>query len=108
MTWHSRSCFPCHFASRFLLSTRSIPRKAAWAASMLVMCTALFMTASRAGFIDLVVTGAVCLWLFGVKGKRIHLIAAAAVVALVVGLAAGGRVKDRFFAISGNNLDTED
>lgn len=92
------------FCFAFLLSTRSIPRKAAWAASMLVMCTALFMTASRAGFIELVVTGAVCLWVFGVKGKRIHLIAAAAVVVLVVGLAVGGRMKERFVAISGNNL----
>jgi hypothetical protein len=94
------------FCFAFLLSTRSIPRKAVWAASMLAMCTALFMTASRAGFINLLVTGAVCLWVFGVKGKRIHLIAAAAVVALVVGLAAGGQLKDRFFAISGNDLDT--
>jgi len=97
-------CLPFCFA--FLLSTRSIPRKAVWAAAMLAMCTALFMTASRAGFIDLLITGAVCLWLFGVKGKRIHLVAAAALVALVVGLAAGGRLKQRFFAISGDNLDT--
>jgi O-antigen ligase len=70
------------------------------------MCTGLFMTASRAGFITLLVTGAVCLWLFGVKGKRIHLIVAAALVALVAGLAAGGRLKDRFFAISGRDLGT--
>lgn len=93
------------FCFAFLLSTSSIPRKVVWAASMLVMCTALFLTASRAGFIDLVVTGAVCLWVFGIKGKRIHLVAAAALVALVVGLSAGGRLKDRFFAISGNDLD---
>jgi O-antigen ligase len=93
------------FCFAFLLSTRSIPRKAAWAVAMLAMCTALFMTASRAGFIDLLVTGAVCLWLFGVKGKRIHLVVGVAVVALVVGLAAGGRLKDRFAAISGTGLD---
>ena len=94
------------FCFAFLLSTRSILRKAAWAAAMLVMCTALFMTASRAGFIDLLVTGTVCLWVFGIKRKRIHLVVAAVVVALVVGVAAGGRLKDRFFAISGNDLDT--
>ena len=94
------------FCFAFLLSTRSIPRKAVWAAAMLVMCAALFMTASRAGFIDLLITGAVCLWLFGIKGKRIHLVAAAALVILVVGIAAGGRLKDRFVAISGDNLDT--
>jgi O-antigen ligase len=92
------------FCFAFLLSTRSIPRKAAWAAAMLAMCSALFMTASRGGFIDLLVTGLVCLWLFGVKGKRIHLVAAAALVAIVVGVAAGGRLKDRFFMVSGNDL----
>jgi hypothetical protein len=95
------------FCFAFLLSTRSIPRKAAWAAAMLALCTALFMTASRAGFVNLVVTGTVCLWFFGIKGKRIHLIAAAAVVALVVGLAAGGQLKDRFLAISGNDLESD-
>lgn len=94
------------FCFAFLLSTRSLPRKAAWAGAMLVMCTALFMTASRAGFIDLVVTGAVCLWLFGIKGKRLYLVAAAAVLVLLVGFAAGGRLKDRFVAISGNDLDS--
>jgi hypothetical protein len=95
------------FCFAFLLSARNIPRKAAWGGAMLVMCAALFMTASRAGFIDLLVTGTFCLWIFGVKGKRIHLIVAAAVVALVVGVAAGGRLKDRFVAISGTDLDND-
>jgi hypothetical protein len=98
-------CLPFCFA--FLLSTRSIPRKIAWAASMLVMCAALFMTASRGGFIDLLVTGAVCLWIFGVKGKRFHLIAAAAVVVLVVGLAGGAKLKDRFHAINAKNVNSD-
>jgi hypothetical protein len=93
------------FCLAFLLNTRSIPRKAAWGGSMLVLFTALFLTASRAGFIDLLVSGTVCLWFFGIKGKRIPLVAAAVVVTLVVGLAAGGRLKDRFSAISGKDLD---
>jgi O-antigen ligase len=97
-------CLPFCFA--FLLRTRSLPRKAVWGVAMLAMCTALFLTASRAGFIDLLVTGAVCLWIFGIKGKRIHLVAGAALVALVVGVTAGGRLKDRFFDISGNDLHT--
>jgi len=95
------------FCFAFLLSTRSIPRKLAWAAAMLVMCGALFMTASRGGFIDLVVTGVVCLWVFGVKGKRIHLIVAAAVVVLVVGLAGGAELKDRFQAINAKNVNSD-
>lgn len=95
------------FCFAFLLSARSVPRKAGWAVSMLAMCTSLFMTASRAGFIELLVTGAACLWIFGIKGKRIHLIAAAALVVLVIGIAAGGRLKERFFAISGTNLTND-
>jgi hypothetical protein len=95
-------CLPFCFA--FLLRTRSLPRKAVWGVAMLAMCTALFLTASRAGFIDLLVTGTICLWIFGIKGKRIHLVAGAVLVALVIGVTAGGRLKDRFFDISGNDL----
>jgi hypothetical protein len=94
------------FCLAFLLSACSLPRKAAWVMAIMVMCAALFMTASRAGFIELMVTGIVCLWVFGVKGKRMYLIAAAALLILVVGVAAGGRLKDRFFAISARNVDS--
>lgn len=72
---------------------------------MLVMCSTLFMTASRAGFIDLIVTGLVSLWIFGIKGKRIHLIAAAILVIFVIGVAAGGRLKERLLSMTGNNLE---
>src|ERR1700722_19723350 len=92
------------FCFAFFLGTRSIPRKVAWVGSMLVMCVALFMTASRAGFIDLLVTGAVCLWIFGIRGKRVHLVAGAALAALVLGFAVGGRLKDRILDMSGNDL----
>src|SRR5262249_19324452 len=66
----------------------------------------LFLTASRAGFITLIISGAVCLWHFAIKGRRVYLVAAAAAAVLVVGLAAGGKLKDRFLAISGRGLDT--
>ena len=90
------------FCFAFLLTTRSVVRKAAWAMAMLLMCATLFMTASRAGFIDLLITGAVSLWIFGIKGRRIHLVFAALLFATVIGIAAGGRLKDRFVAMSGN------
>jgi O-antigen ligase len=95
------------FCVAFLLHTRSIPRKLIWTLAMLAMCTALFLTASRGGFVTLLVTSAVGLWHFGVKGKRPHLIALAALVALVVGVTAGRHLKDRFFAISGEEVDTK-
>ncbi len=93
------------FCVAFLLYTKNLPRKVAWVAVMLAMCTALFLTASRGGFITLLATAAVGLWHFGIKGKRPLLIAAAALVALIVGVTAGGRLKDRFFAISGEDLN---
>jgi O-antigen ligase len=93
------------FCVAFLLQSRSIPRKLIWILCMLAMFETLFLTASRGGFITLLVTGAVGLWHFGVKGKRIHLLATAALVTLVVGITAGGRLKDRFVAISGEDLD---
>jgi hypothetical protein len=76
------------FCVAFFLNTKNLLRKAAWIAVMLAMCTALFLTASRGGFIT-------------------QLIAAAALVALVVGVAAGGRLKDRFSAISGEDLNDQ-
>jgi O-antigen ligase len=93
------------FCFAFLLKSRSLLVKLFWGVAMLSMCSALFMTASRAGFIDIIVTGAVCLWIFAVKGKRPHLIVGALVVALVVGVAAGGRLKDRFLAINQANVN---
>ena len=58
------------FCLAFLVTSKSAVKKLAWLGGMLVMLLALFMTASRGGFIDLVVTGTVCLWYFGVKGRR--------------------------------------
>lgn len=93
------------FCFAFMLSARNVLTKMAWSVVMLAMCTALFMTASRAGFIDIIVTGAVCLWIFAIKGKRPHLVVGAIIVALLVGVAAGGRLKDRFLAINEANIN---
>jgi O-antigen ligase len=71
---------------------------------MLLMAVALFLTASRGGFVTLVVAGVVCLWHFGVRGRRLYLIFAAALAMAVLLAVAGDRLKDRFFAISGQDL----
>jgi len=95
------------FCLAFLLIARGALKKAAWGIAMLFMCAALFLTASRAGFITLVLAGTVGLWHFAIKGRRAYLIALAAVVVLVIGATAGGQLKDRFLAISGEGLDTK-
>jgi O-antigen ligase len=94
------------FCLALLLRTRSILRKAVWALLMLVMAVALFLTGSRGGFIELVIAGAVCLWHFGIKGRRPHLLVIAALIGVALLVLAGGRLKGRFFAISGDEISS--
>ena len=94
------------FCLAFLLRTSSLLRKATWTASLLLMISALFLTASRGAFITFLVAGAVSLWHFGIKGRRLYLIGTAALMATVVGIAAGGHLADRLVAMSGEELDT--
>ena len=94
------------FCLVFMLKARTIPRKAVGAIAMLIMAATLFSTASRGGFITLLVVGPVCLWHFAIKRRRLHLVVAAVVILTIVGVAGGQRLRDRFFAMSGEDLDT--
>jgi O-antigen ligase len=96
------------FCLAFLMATSSVLRKVAWLFSMFFMLIAVFLTASRGGFITLVIAGAVCLWHFGVKGRRFYLIVLAGLLGSVLLLTAGRHVMDRFFAISGEVDTTSD
>src|SRR5947207_904971 len=49
------------FCFMFLLTARGAFRKLLWAVGKLIMCNALFRTASHGGFITLLVDGVVCL-----------------------------------------------
>ncbi len=95
------------FCFAFFMASRSNLRKVAWLFSMLVMLVAVFLTASRGGFITLVIAGAVCLWHFGVKGRRFYLIVVAGLLGAVLLVTAGRHVMDRFLAISGD-VSTKD
>jgi O-antigen ligase len=94
------------FCLMFLLSTKSRFRKFLWLLGMLVMGAALLLTASRAGFIDLIISFAVCLWHFGVRGRRPSLLLATACVGGLLLLLAGGRLKDRFLAMTGTGIES--
>jgi O-antigen ligase len=86
----------------FLLQARGLLRKLAWTFALLAAAAALFLTGSRAGFIELVFAGSVCLWHFGVKGRRPQLIVATLLVGAALLVFAGGKIKSRFLAISGD------
>jgi O-antigen ligase len=91
------------FALAFMLTAKSVFAKVIWLAGMLCMMAAIFLTASRAGFIDLVICGAVTLWHFGIRGKRFYLIVATAFVGVLLTATVGGKLYDRFTALSGDS-----
>jgi O-antigen ligase len=92
------------FCLAFLLTAKRTGRKVFWCFGMMMMALALLLTASRAGFIDLLVAGACSLWYFGVKGKRLYLIVVTAFLAVVLLFAAGKSLMKRFAAFSSENV----
>jgi hypothetical protein len=93
------------FCLAFLVTTKRLLVKCAWASGMLVMLAALFLTASRAGFIDLVISGAVCLWHFGVRGRRHYLVVITLLLTTLLLATAGKKLVERFEAISDDSGD---
>jgi len=91
------------FALAFMITARNALVKVLWLCGMLIMAVAIFMTASRGGFIDLVISFSVALYYFGIKGKRPYLLVATGLVGVVVVAAAGGKLYDRFTALSGGS-----
>ena len=91
------------FAVAFMVTARNTVIKVLWLCGIVVMTVALFLTASRAGFIDLIICGGVTLYYFGIKGKRFYLIWATALIGIVVMVSAGGKLYDRFAALSGDS-----
>jgi O-antigen ligase len=94
------------FCLAFLLSARDGMRKIVWCLAILMMCITLLLTASRAGFIDLLVAGSVCLWHFGIKGRRLYLIVITVVVGSLLMLVAGRLLMDRLWATTGEGVNT--
>ncbi len=91
------------FALAFLLTSRSGITKVAWIIGMLGMGLALVLTASRAGFLNLMISGTVTLWHFGIRGRRLYLIVATGFIGVLLMVTAGGKLYERFAALSGNN-----
>jgi O-antigen ligase len=91
------------FALAFLVTSKGAAKKLLWVLAMLIMMAALFLTASRAGFITLLISGTVTMWHFGIKGKRPGLIGGVVLAAVVLLVVAGGKLSDRFEALNGDS-----
>jgi O-antigen ligase len=90
----------------FLLSTRNPLKKALWAAAMLMMVWGLMLTYSRSGFLALAVAVAFSLWEFGIRGRRLHLLAAAALLAIGLLFLGPAKYADRLKSIFSGKADT--
>jgi hypothetical protein len=91
------------FALAFMVTSKNVVVKVWWLCGMLLMMLALFMTASRAGFIDLIISGGVTLYYFAIKGRRLYLLVATALVGVVMMGSVGGKLYDRFVALEGGS-----
>jgi hypothetical protein len=74
--------FPLALA--FMLHAKG-PKKAIWTLALGFMCLGVVLTASRSGLLALLISIVICLWEYGVKGKRRNLIAGT-IVAMVLGM----------------------
>jgi O-antigen ligase len=78
-----------------LFLTKNAFWRAVWALAMLVMAYTVFLTGSRAGFIALAITSAVCLWEFAVRGQRPYLIVCAVVAGMTLWVSSGAIMGER-------------
>ena len=79
-----------------LILTRSWIWKAAWTSAIVVMTLLIILTGSRGGFLAFIVTIAVCLWQFAVRGRRPYLIVFAALLGAIGLQSSGGMLVARF------------
>jgi O-antigen ligase len=78
----------------FMIGTRGMTKKAAWGLGLAFMMYGVVITYSRSGLLALIMSGLICLWEFGVKGRRFHLLVAAFIVFIV---AAGVALSTRHY-----------
>jgi O-antigen ligase len=67
----------------FMFAARGGIRKTLWAFGVLCMLYAVVATYSRSGMIATVITSIICLWEFGVKGRRVTLLMSAGILGII-------------------------
>jgi len=72
--------FPLALA--FMLHARGL-KKSIWVVGLAFMAVGVVLTASRSGLLALIISIMVCVWEYGIKGKRRHLIVVTILVSLL-------------------------
>jgi O-antigen ligase len=67
----------------FLFAARSTPRKLFWVIGLLFMSLGVVLTYSRSGLLAMMVTVAICIWEFGIRGRRTSVLVSAAVAGVI-------------------------
>jgi O-antigen ligase len=70
----------------FMLRAKGL-KKALWGIALVFMALGIVMSYSRSGLLAFICTLIICIWEYGVKGKRMHIVLVTA-VAMVVGMGA--------------------
>ena len=91
------------YALAFMVLAKNGMVKAFWICGMLIMLTVIFLTASRAGFIDLICSYCIALYYISIKGKRYYLAVVSVLFGVLIMATVGGKLYDRFNALSGDS-----
>ncbi len=67
----------------FMFAAKAGLRKAMWAVALIVLMYGVVATYSRSGMIALIITAMICLWEFGVKGRRFMLLATTVILGVL-------------------------
>ncbi len=74
----------------FLLSTKGAFKKALWTFALLGMLYAVYATYSRSGLIAMVMSGCICFWAYGIKGRRVGILIGTGLLAVIALGVVGG------------------
>jgi len=85
----------------FMFAVKGGLRKTMWAFFLLCLLAGVVATYSRSGMIAMAITGIICIWEFGVKGKRFALVGGTVIfgVLAVAGLVAFPRYRARLMSL---------
>ncbi len=85
----------------FMFASKGGLRKAIWAFFLFCLIVGVVATYSRSGMIGLVITAMLCLWEFGVKGRRFTLLAVTMILGVLAlgGLVASPKYRERMASL---------